>query len=87
MPRGGWRAKKSNLAWDTGLMATRLGGLMVVDDEGLTYVMVVRKSITFYIWRVSKDEWSVSAYDVDFDNCATFSRAGQITLFMLGFEQ
>lgn len=86
MARKGWRNKDSDLSFRTGLMATKLGGLMVKEDEGLTFIVIVRKSITFYIWRIGQDEWAVSAYDIDFENFATFSRAGDITLFMLDFE-
>ncbi len=82
---GGWRKKVSNLQWETGLMSTKLGGFMETDEEGLTYIVVVRHSITFYIWREDKGKWCVSAYDVDFNSHATFSRAADITLFMLAF--
>ena len=84
--RSGWRKKQSTLAFDSGLMATKLGGIMVVDEEGLTYIIVVRKTITFYIWRVDKDKWAVSAHTLDFENHATFTKAGHITVFMLDFE-
>lgn len=84
--RGGWRKRQSNLGFESGLMATRLGGLLIKDDEGLMYVMVVRHNITFYIWRKDRNEWAVSAYGIDFNNHATFSRAADITIFMLDFE-
>lgn len=84
--RGGWRKKQSTLAYESGLMATKLGGLMTVDEEGLTYIMVVRKGVTFYIWREEAGRWAVSACEIDFDSHAIFKRAGQITVFMLDYS-
>ena len=84
--RGGWRKKESDLGYKTGLMSTALGGIYITDEDDFKYIVVVRKNITFYVWRVDKSEWAVSAYDVDFDNHATFTKASQITIFMLDFE-
>ena len=85
-PKKGWRKRVSDLEYATGLMSQRLHGMMVKEDEGLCYVLVVRKSITFYVWREDKNIWNVSAHDLDFDNHAQFKRAADITLFMLDFE-
>lgn len=84
--RGGWRKKTSDLEYVTGFMSTKLGGFMTKDEEGFVYITVVRKDVPFYIWRVDKDEWHVSAYDVDFESFAMFTRAADITLFMLNFR-
>lgn len=82
IPKRGWRRKKSDLEYATGLMSQRLAGMMVKDEEGLVYIIVVRKSTTFYIWRENKNLWNVSAHELDFINHAQFSRPGDITLWM-----
>ncbi len=86
-PRKGWMKKTSDLEYTTGLMSQRLAGMMVKDDEGLVYIIVVRKSTTFYVWREDKDLWNVSADELDFNNHAQFSRPGAITLWMYDYEE
>ena len=78
------RRRTSNLAYATSTLAIKLGGIMTTNDEGLTYIVVVRSDMRFYIWRIDNRQWAVCPEYLTFDSSEyyQFSIPGDISLFM-----